>query len=148
MVEEYDRSGQIKLEEFGAIAKRFIATLDGEAVSDFSDLENMLYGITIRQINIDESKKDRVFIEMRPSEIGTQSITVSYVIPGIGIPIEFKYNCVFEYAKIFLKLEKVLPLYEAFSYDQFGNVIQSRLFTGIEYSEVKNEIKSLCNSGT
>lgn len=86
---------------------------------------------------------EHVEFEKRPSNHGTLAYTVSYVVPGTGIPVEFKINPHMGSAKIILKMESQRPGYKQFMIDPYQNIIQLKELTPATIGIVKQELERL-----
>ncbi len=72
------------------------------------------------------------------------SYCVSYVVKGIGIPIELRINPNLNYSHLILKVQKVFDGYEPFSKDNFDNIVQIKVFMGGgNLYPVRGELKAL-----
>ncbi len=121
--------------QFQEIVKRFLAVIT--QLASVEDLERRV-GRTQETI-----PGERVEFLLQPSNLGTRAYTVSYVIPGAGIPIEFKLNSHLGYTKIILKMEKPLQGYEPFMADPYQNIIQSKDIQDTSLASVKQELERL-----
>jgi hypothetical protein len=78
-----------------------------------------------------------------PSNHGTLAYTVSYVVPGTGVPVEFKINPQMGSATIILKMESQRQGYNPFVIDPYQNIVQMKEFAPATLGIVKKELESL-----
>ena len=129
---------KINLPDISQIAKKFLEVLDREEIQKVKDLTTRLgleFGL--------EGSQDFVRFDLRPSGLGTSAHTISYIRPGVGIPIEFKVNIILYYTQSILKTEEIILGYSPFGSDVFGNVTQNKLMNGSDVYLVRNELKTL-----
>lgn len=84
-----------------------------------------------------------ITLTYRPSEHATQALTLSYLWPGVGIPIEARINPAFRYSRIILKAGELFDEYRAFDLDSFCNIVQMLTLPSSEYADVKHELEEL-----
>lgn len=130
---------KISKADLGIIAQNFLRQIEQERISTIKQLEQKV-GHTIL---INNQEGDFITVENRPSGLGTDAVTVSYIRPGAGISIEFKVNKMAGYVHTVVKTQENLPGYEIFWSDQFGNVMQWRRVSSLEVGEITDQLKEL-----
>lgn len=119
------------------IANNFINTIEKQGLDSLKSLEANLEN----EMHISES--EYIMIELRPSNLGTTTFTISYIAPGTGIPLEVKINDILHYSKIVLKSTYKVNGYEPFSIDKIRNVVQAKTLPSIDIKDIKRELKYL-----
>jgi hypothetical protein len=119
-------------------ASSVLSYLEENGVSSMSDL----LGKEGLQTSIRDGEV--VYVEMRPSNEGTRALTLSYVVQGVGIPIEVRLNPALGDSKIFLKSVDLIGGYESLNTDRFGNTVQI-IGIGDELSLAREELQRLAN---
>ncbi len=128
---------RISGEYVGLVAGELLRFLDDNDVGTTADLHRLV-GIKSNRNQIG----DFISVELRPS-MHTQTLTLSYVSRGVGVPLEVKFNEVFGYSHIILKGD-YLPLgYRLFARDAFGNGIYNKVIRSSELGGVKEDLKKL-----
>ncbi len=131
---------KISLEELSKIAGNFLYLLEKEGIEKTDDLEKRI-GTTIKL----EKSNDFIVITTRPSNYSTLAYTISYHRSELGIPFELKINKQLGYSHVFIKSEEELKDYTTFHFDYYNNYMQNRIFKSSEFSEVKEELKRICD---
>lgn len=113
------KSKIVSLDEVRAGATEICLMCGREGISSISDLERYLgKSFTMGQARID--------VDKRPSQKGTSALTISYIIPGKGIPVELRINSKLRYSLLIVKSQMELRGYNPDFYDPFGNLAQSK----------------------
>lgn len=87
---------------------------------------------------------DFIEVSMRPSNVGTQTLTMSYVIPYLqGIALELKMNATLRYSQIILKADELLTGYSIFAFDPWKNIVQNKVLETILFEEIREELLRL-----
>ena len=120
-------------------ARKLIEALQEARISSLSDLESLID--TEIQINAEEN--ERVEFSLRSSNFNTQAYTVSYIIHGLGIPLEFKINPSLQYSQVIVKCHSLIEGYSPFAQDQQGNIAQNKIIPSNSLYQVKLELTSL-----
>ena len=123
--------------EIRQIADRILSFLEKEDIDSVESLEKRLGSV----FDVEGQRKHRVELELRPSNFGEEAYTISYVIPGKGIPIEVRMNPV-GYSKIIVKSIIEMEGYKGFVKDPFGNVVQEKTIK-FDFEDVKIELELL-----
>ncbi|MBW3023316.1 hypothetical protein KY308_04395 [Candidatus Woesearchaeota archaeon] len=120
-------------------ATELLKFLDENKINTILDLE----GITKlgRRVFPAKNSDGKIMTEISSSNAGTFVHTVSYIIEGVGIPVEFKINPMLGYATIIAKAEFNIPEYKVFARDYFGNIMQAKRINSINPSEVRRELE-------
>jgi uncharacterized protein YueI len=129
----------IKKEYLGRIAENVLKTLDNENVTTSSDLDRIMNQTFL----IGENTKEKISVELRPSNLNTTTRVISYITPERGIPLEIRVNEELKYSQIILKGNFNLSGYEAFHQDIFGNIAQNKKLDSTNISQIKSELKKL-----
>lgn len=127
-------------EEARAYAQRLLDVLGQEGIETVADLDACVGRVFARS-----DTPDHIQFEVRPSNGGTCAYVVSCIAPGRGIPLEVRLNAALGYAKIILKGGFLLPTYNPFCSDPFGNIIQDQTLTPADFSCVKAELARLAS---
>ena len=90
-----------------------------------------------------ERKGEAISVELRPSNRGTEAYTVTYAKEGVGIPLEVKLNESLGYTMVIVKGGFILPSYEPFAYDDFGNIAQAKEIRTVNIPQVRAELEEL-----
>ncbi|MBI5803239.1 hypothetical protein HY448_00960 [Candidatus Pacearchaeota archaeon] len=129
---------KITNEEIFEYSKFILDFLRAQNIMDVNDLR--------KKRGTYPSKKpgEKLIIETRPSNLGTTAETINYVIEGVGIPIEARFNQELDYLSITLKKSgEPMKLYEMSSYDPFGNYIQTKRRTPGTIDALVEELNAL-----
>lgn len=129
----------ITKEYLGRIAENVLKFLDRKKVNSLSDLDRLMD----QPFSIDENTKERILVELRPSNLYTKAYVISYTVPGRGIPLEIRVNKKLKYSRVIVKGDFNLPDYEPFAKDLFGNIAQNKQLGSIDISQIKSELKKL-----
>jgi len=132
---------KITLSDLEEFAKKFLEILDREQFTSTESLRDKVGIIYTYSVNT----PDFVSVTLRPSNHETLAHTVSYIRPGIGIPIELKINTYLRYSQVILKAEKEIKGYSSFSTDSFGNILQYKILNSSELGKSREELRSLLN---
>ncbi len=91
--------------------------------------------------------KSYVQVSLNPSNLNTYALTVSYITPGKGIPIEFWINKKLDQGKIILKSEYEIGRgYIEFFRDPIGNKMQIRSDLPPQIPHIKAELESIVDN--
>ena len=91
----------------------------------------------------EEALKTYIEADQRPSSLGTTALTYSYIVKGLGIPLEVRINQSLDYSKIIIKTHEQLPGYSPFVTDPFGNVVQEKDLKLSTKDQVREELERL-----
>ena len=114
-----------------------VDVLDKEKILSLNDLKNN----NDKRIEIDEG--EFIEISLRPSNHGTQANTLSYIIKGVGIPIEVRINQKLEYEKFIVKSRELMKGYVEFAKDSFGNLVQDKAIYPPDVNGMRGELRVL-----
>lgn len=128
----------ITREHLGTIAKSVLEFLD-EKIHSLPDLKRV-QGQTFL---IDENTKECISIDLRPSTFGTTAYAISYILPGMGIPLEVRINEERGYSTIIVKGDFNIPGYEQFGKDSFGNIAQNKRLDLIYLPKIRSDLEEL-----
>lgn len=131
----------ISLPELNTKAARMRQFLEEQRINEVKDLGRLLK----KSFDIDGVTKEKISVEMRPSESGTAAYTIRYTEEKIGMPLEVKINKDLDYSKIIVKGTFRLDGYAAWARDPRGNVAQAKTLDSSTISAVNSELKSLAN---
>ena len=113
------------------------------SVMEREDLYNLEpYGEPIRTFTVEDSPDEFIEAQIRPSNAGTVAYTVSYVVEGVGIPLEVKINSSLGYTKFIVKSSDSFEGYNSFASDG-DNVAQDKTITSCDPSSIKRELEFL-----
>lgn len=132
------KTGLITQEKLKEIAKSVLDLLERESIDSIGSVFSRL-GESFKI----KGENHRIQIESRSSKSGTGAHTISYIIPGGGIPIEIRLNPDFNYSKIIVKTESKLNGYTFFNSDCFGNILQDKVMGRYSISGIKKELEKL-----
>jgi len=132
------KTGLITDEEIKEIANRILSFLEKEEINSVESLEKRLGSV----FDVEGQRKHRIELESRPSNLKTQAYTLSYVIPGKGIPIEIRMNPTLRYSNMIVKSINKLKEYTGVLQDPFGNIIQEKAIK-FDFEDVKTELERL-----
>jgi hypothetical protein len=121
------------------IASRMLEAVDAKQVRAADDLE-LLVGETLA---IPGQGDDYVAVELRPSMMGALACTLSYIMPGTGIPLEARLNRELRYSQVILKVHGAVESYTALGTDVFFNIQQYRVIPTEDWGVVRKEIERL-----
>ena len=92
--------------------------------------------------------RDYISITLRPSSNSLipkgMALTISYISDECGIPMEIRINKVEGYSRIILKSNKLLPGYNSFARDIYGNIAQDKKIETTDINLIKKELEKLC----
>ena len=125
----------ISKQDLGIIVDTFLETLSRENIST---LARVLDAVGRKYLVSDDSN-DRVEIQLRPSEPGTNALTISYSSSRTGIPVEIKLNSCLNYARIIFKCSEEIRGYDVFAFDDFDNRTHSYMIKGDDLRGIKLE---------
>ena len=134
-------TGLINQEYLGMLSEEFLRILWEKGINSHIDLERMLG---------ESFATERGFIQLeeRPSGVGIIPTdiahTMSYIIEGLGIPIEVRMNPISKYSTITVKSIDDIEGYAPLLYDDFGNLIQTSRFD-FSFDEIKKRLENLAN---
>lgn len=131
--------GQLSREDLRDIAKRFLEVIDKEKICSLEDLNKKNGQVFPRRL----FPRDFIKIELRPSKQGAHANTISYIIPGIGIPIEARINPSLNYSVMIAKTDSEIPGYIKLTEDNFGNIIQDKFLNSTDFSSIRKELEVL-----
>ena len=135
---------KITPKDIGKFATEFLHVLERENINSSGALEKRIQGGGQEfTINVQES----LVIMLRPSQKGTLTCTMSYIVQGVGTPIELKINNELDYTKSIIKSIKIIPEYLEFAKDEFGNMIQITSWEGSELSKSIEHLRKLESYG-
>ncbi|MEK6812650.1 MAG: hypothetical protein AABX86_00880 [Nanoarchaeota archaeon] len=77
----------------------------------------------------------RIEIAARPSDFGVAS-ALSYIIYGLGIPLEIRINQTIGSTSFIIKDSQQLPTYQLFARDPSGNYILLKDLSGNEFAQM------------
>ena len=130
--------------DIGRFAAEFLHVLEREDINSSRVLEEIVQkGKQEFTINVQES----LVIMLRPSQSMTLACTMSYIVQGVGIPIELRINKELDYTTSIIKSIKITPEYSKFAEDKFGNIIQNISWEGSELSESIEHLRKLESYG-
>jgi hypothetical protein len=118
----------ISNQELGKMARNLLGVLEKEKIISVGDLERAMG----RKFLVNDGEGDFVSTEIRPSNFNTAALVVSYVRPGVGIPIEVRVNTALEYSTIIAKSCEELDGYEPFGRDNQNNTAKSMTVRGTD----------------
>jgi hypothetical protein len=95
------------------------------------------------QTRVRRNSQDYVEIALKPSNLGSLALTLAYVSPGYGNPIEFRINPRAAYSKILVKHEKQIEGYAPFDIIQISQNIQEKKLNTTDLSDVLKELEFL-----
>lgn len=131
-------SGKIDREDIRRYSGEILRIMDEKTINSLRDLRNNVGEYSLKKFG------RRIVIEPRPSKLDTWAHTISYVINGVGIPIEIRVNLELDYSLITLKTLEVLERYTSFNFvDRFSNVIQSKKIMPGTIEGIRLELKTL-----
>jgi len=136
-----ERIGLISREDLGIFSEEFLEVLEREGIDSHGELEKRLgdsFGTVKGFIQLEARPGGR---SISPSEIVH---TISYIIEGLGIPIEVRMSPKSGYSTIIVKSVDYIEDYRPVFHDGFGNCIQESRFE-FSFDEVKNKLKNLTN---
>ena len=113
------------------------------SVMEREDLYNLeLYRAPLRTFTVEDSPDEFIEAQIRLSNAGTVAYTVSYVVEGVGIPLEVKINSSLGYTKFIVKSSDSFEGYNSFVSDG-DNVTQDKTITSCDPSSIKRELEFL-----
>jgi hypothetical protein len=131
---------QITREKLSQSARSLIRLFNEENICSIEDTQKLLG----RMIPVRDSSPDYVETTLRPSNLRTRALTISYTLPYIEIiPLEIKVNPTFNYAQIIIKMLSEVQGYRAFSGDVFANITQYRPMMHASWRDIIGEVKKL-----
>ncbi len=128
-------TNQITKEQLGGIAKELFDLL--EAQPKPLDLDAML------DQSFPATGAAHIFVELRLSQKNTSAYTISYIVPGLGIPLEVKVNRTLMWSMLIIKADLAPAGYQTFSSDSFGNPMHYKQLDSIDISEISRELNVL-----
>ena len=133
----------IQRKDLRTMAANFLATIEREDISTLDELQGRLN----ERISVDEDKRAFILIEYSHPPLGTPCIALSYVLPDVvGIPIEFRLRGRRSpESHAIVKCSNQVPSYTARGEDTFGNLIQNKVLSYIEFSGILKELELLRN---
>lgn len=132
----------ISKERFKGIAETFLAILEREGISSLQGLERKLGG----DFALGTDCNDHLSLESRPSNQGTVAYTLSYIAPGLGIPIEVRINPALGNSTLIIKAGYVFQTYWVFAEDLNDNLIQYKTIDSIAFPQIVEELTALSKS--
>lgn len=134
---------QFAKKDIGEIAREMLGFFDEHRITHPLDFQGM--------IGHDYFLDAERFIEirLRPSNLGTKSISCSYYDKSSGNPLNVRLNVPLGYYQIILKSVDLIEGYSQFpelamaDKDDFGNIPQYRKNESIEISDIKTDLESL-----
>ena len=130
---------EITKNKLGHFAGNLLSFLKKEKINSIEDLTQR----NMERFSMDG--QDRIIIELRPSELSSVANTISYMIPGVGIPIEARINSILDYSRIIIKSQEDFQGYSTFAgvKDIFKNIIQEKTIREASLDVVKKELEEL-----
>ena len=129
---------KINGEDIRRFSEGLLEMMSNRGIASLKDFEDNVGEYPTREVG------ERVIIETRPSNENTRAHTISYVIEGLGIPIEIRINPELDYSLIILKKSgELVKGYESFDSDCFGNSIQSRRMEQGTIEVILSELRNL-----
>lgn len=121
-------------------AERLLEVLEEQKISS---LESAINAIG-KEFEVREILPDRVIIHMRPSNMGTLELKISYVCPNFeGIPLELVINPSLKYRQLIVKCAESFQGYSAFAFDPYNNIVQFKINSGAEWRDAIKDIEEL-----
>ena len=128
----------IKLEEIEKFAQQFLGFLDDHFIYSTSCLVPLLG----KKFPVND--ESYFSVELRPSNMGTEAYTLSYIMDRRGIPIEASINRELDYTKFMIKATKEVREYETFGLDDTReNYVMCKELKGYSFEQVRKELRSL-----
>ena len=126
--------------QLGTYAHSLLDFLEEKNITQIERLEQMMDA----EYAVGEND-EYIHLHQRPSNGGTFTYTISYMVSEVGIPIEVKLNSQLGYSQVIVKGDFTLREYEIFARDAFGNKIQNKRVGSTDLSEIREEIRHLAN---
>lgn len=129
------------------LLKFFEEVLTNEKIDRIYEFE-LLKDVEMK-FKIIDSPNDYISLMFRPSsrykEYTTSlALTISYIMPGHGVPLEVRVNRSEGYSRIILKTNvKLIPGYKIFAIDNFDNIYQDKVLPSAHASQIKEELQNL-----
>ena len=126
-------------EEISEYSRRILNLMDEQGINSRESFEER---IGIYPMNDEE----RIIIELRPSNSGIVTHTISYIDHKNGIPIELRVNYELGYSTILLKTDHLSDGFELFGDDAFGNFMQYKKIEETDIPKIRKKLEKLvCN---
>ena len=123
----------------GQIATSILDMLAQYEIVDYKSLESC---IGIEHV-VDNEAGEKIVIQLRPSNMDTQAVAITYLLPDGAMPIEARLNSALEYSRIIMKLDTELPGYNTFYKDNAGNYTQDRSWNLTTIDDLRTALERL-----
>ncbi len=130
---------KISLEHMKEYAKELLGFFDDNHIDDFNRLEGIMRTMPV----CDDEQGTHIWTGMRPSNQGTLSHTIDYVLPGKGIPVDIKFNRSLEYTHFTIKFDSKMSGYKPLIKDPFDNIVQCRAVAGARIRYAREELQRI-----
>ena len=128
----------VTLQDLRKYSAETLAFLEKRGIATAQDFESHVNTET----PVNQAPSPLFRISLRPSNLGTQALSLEYVFPEIrSIPLNIRANPSLQYVQFILKCQEQIPEYAPFSeitgrQDEFGNPRWYRVFEWASFYDI------------